>query len=1577
MTRSAATLAELSPRRCLCIEPDTPFAEVARLMTRERPSTALVMQGSTVLGVFGARDWLQAISDGTAAATPVRELMSASYGVLAQDSTVAEACRQLLGRGVDELVVTDGQGQPLGLVGAGELLGPLTARPAVETVSPRPAVFEDSAERDPGIQQALIDNFPFLVWLKDADGRFLAVNRPFAEACGRGAPAEVAGKTDLDVWPRELAEAYRADDREVMASGRRQQVEEQIERDGRRDWFETYKTPVFDARGRVRGTLGFARNVTERKLAEQRLQALQRQTDLLSRFAAELIGLPADRVDAALNRVLRDMGELVQADRAYVFRYDFDAGTTSNTHEWCAAGVSPQIDALQGCPLADIPDWVQSHQRGETLIVADVGALPAGGLRDILEPQGIRSLVSLPLVGSKGCFGFVGFDAVRAPREHGPEALEILGLFAKILANHQERLAAERQLADSEANFHAFFDQIQDFLFVLDLQGHILHCNRHVTERLGLALPELVGQSVLQVHPEARRDEAARIVAAMLAGKSDHCPIALQTRSGRLVPVETRVVAGQWNGVPALFGVSRDLSRIAASEEKFSKAFHLSPVAMAISDLEQGVFFEVNAAFSLITGYAADETVGSKSSDMGLFVDAGQRDGIVGQLQRRGQVKGVELQMRTKRGEVVHGLFSAALLELQNRRVMITQMMDITAHKAAEAKLRENEALLRATLNSTADGILVVGQAGEVLSANRQFQTLWNIPDSSMPLSSAAKLADFMARQLVPPADHRAEAGPLDGSDQRTFSTLHFHDGRVFERFTVPLALGPGLGRVWSFRDVSSREHALAALQREKGFLKTLVQTLPHLIWLKDPDGVYLACNPRFEEFFGAKEEEIVGKTDYDFVDRELADFFRKHDRLAMQAGGPSVNEERLNFASNGYEGLFETIKTPMRDDGGALIGVLGIARDISEARRSEAAIREMDRRRKALLDASLDGIAIIDQNHRVIEANARFCAMLGYDADEILTLHTWDFEANFSEAQIRRAFADLTKVDARFESRYRRKDGSEFDVEVSANGRSVQGEPVVITITRDTSERKLAERTIIEANQQFQSVLSSTTDGFWQVDAEGRLAEVNAAYCRYSGYAREDLLGMPVTALEADAEGPTLRRWTEQVVAHGSAVFESRHRRKDGSVWPVEISISYSPAPGGRFFAFVRNTEDRKAAEQERLRMERELQQTRKMEALGQLTGGVAHEFNNMLAIILGHAGLLRTRLGVAPDPRLTGYLDHIDEAGARARDLIRQMLAFSRPQENLPERIALPLAVQNAITLARASLPSSIAIDFRFGAGLPDVRLDTGELQQLLTNLLINARDAMDGKGRVEVGVDLYRDGAEECRHCHSRIEGEWVQLSVADNGTGIAGADLGRIFEPFFTTKTVGKGTGLGLAVVLGIMDRNEGHILVDSAPGVGTRFRLLFPPLARDDAAAARPAGSVRTDPAIVGRVLVVDDEPALTDYLQELLRTRGLEVVVSNDSRAALTLPLNQGRGFDLLITDQTMPGLLGTELVRRLKARLPALKVILCTGHSEQIDPGNAGAWGVDAYLHKPVDPAALWKAIEKLITARGGTTAN
>ncbi len=284
-------------------------------------------------------------------------------------------------------------------------------------------------------------------------------------------------------------------------------------------------------------------------------------------------------------------------------------------------------------------------------------------------------------------------------------------------------------------------------------------------------------------------------------------------------------------------------------------------------------------------------------------------------------------------------------------------------------------------------------------------------------------------------------------------------------------------------RDITEHKRTQEALEHERGFLKTLVQTIPDLVWLKDPAGVYLACNPRFEQLYAAKEADIVGKTDYDFVSPVLADFFRANDLAAIAAGRSRINEEWLDFADGSPGGLFETSKTPMLAADGNLIGVLGIAHDITAARAAEKALRDSGERRRQLMEVLRDGIAIINQEHQVIEANQRFAEMLGYDAEAVLQLHTWDWEANLSEADVRSQFADLSQISATFETVHRRRDGSCYEVEVSATGTSVDGVSVVITVSRDISQRKAVERALRESETALNLAQQVANIGSWHLD--------------------------------------------------------------------------------------------------------------------------------------------------------------------------------------------------------------------------------------------------------------------------------------------------------------------------------------------------------------------------------------------------------------------------------------------------------------------------------------------------------------
>lgn len=396
----------------------------------------------------------------------------------------------------------------------------------------------------------------------------------------------------------------------------------------------------------------------------------------------------------------------------------------------------------------------------------------------------------------------------------------------------------------------------------------------------------------------------------------------------------------------------------------------------------------------------------------------------------------------------------------------------------------------------------------------------------------------------------------------------------------------------------------------------------------------------------------------------------------------------------------------------------------------------------------------------------------------------------------------------------------------------------------------------------------------------------------------------------------------------------------------------------------------EREEAEAERERLRRELDQTHKMEALGQLTGGIAHDFNNILGVILGYSELLDRQIEDDAVPKgCEAYLGNVIKASLRARDLVSQMLTFSRSDAQDARLIDLVPHINDQITMLRSIIPSSVEIDFEHEEDLPCISIDPSKFQQLLMNLSVNARDAMEGVGTLTIRAGWARRMDIECTACHARVTGDWICISVGDTGSGIPDDVMQHLFEPFFTTKEVGKGTGMGLSVLHGIVRGHGGHTLVETEEGVGTTFRILLPPARGECAEPSEPKISLADLPRGDGfEVMVVDDETALASLVGDLLRLHGYTVAVQTDSRDALALFEENPARFDLLITDQTMPGLTGVELAKCMRHARPSLPVILCTGYSEHVNADDVRKLTM-CYLAKPVDAHSLIKHAGHLLT--------
>jgi PAS domain S-box-containing protein len=643
------------------------------------------------------------------------------------------------------------------------------------------------------------------------------------------------------------------------------------------------------------------------------------------------------------------------------------------------------------------------------------------------------------------------------------------------------------------------------------------------------------------------------------------------------------------------------------------------------------------------------------------------------------------------------------------------------------------------------------------------------------------------------------------------------------------------------------------------------------------------------------------------------------------------------------------------------------------------------------ILENSLDAIFFTypTVNGRILFANEEACRMFGFTEEEINQADR-DTILDTNDPRL----ADMLKARERGERfkgelTYKRKDGSLFPGELSSSVfKDRKGHPRAVTVVRDITERKQAEEALRQANNRYRATLESITDGFVSFDKQWRYTYINEAATRLLGHPREELIGR--NPWEAFPDSPHL-------------AFYTQFTRACNSGKPVDFE-EYYPAPLNRWFechcypepeglsVYFRDITDRremhealqkahdelelkvkertkdlnnayenlKAETEVRNRMEEQLRQAHKMEAIGTLSGGIAHDFNNILSGIIGFTEM--SLEDIPPDSPVHHNLELILKSGFRARDLVKQILAFSRKAEPKREPVSLSPLVSETLKLLRASLPTTIRIRVNIDVKSDTVFANPSELQQIIMNLSTNAAYAMkDTGGELEVTL-----AEKEIISGSMLPPGQYVEFAVKDTGTGMDHDVMRRIFEPFFTTKEVGEGTGMGLSVVYGVVKSLNGEITVESTPGIGTTFQVLLPKIAEEVSRDVIPEIQRGKE-----RILFVDDEEILTDLGKGILERLGYSVTAMTNSKEALAVFSKAASQFDLVLTDQTMPGITGLTLAQELLKIRADIPIILATGHSDAVSAEKVSAMGIRGFLMKPLSKPELAAAVRKVLDGK------
>ncbi len=871
------------------------------------------------------------------------------------------------------------------------------------------------------------------------------------------------------------------------------------------------------------------------------------------------------------------------------------------------------------------------------------------------------------------------------------------------------------------------------------------------------------------------------------------------------------------------------------------------------------------------------------------------------------------------------------------------QEKEALMRKQAEDALRESEAMYRTLVENIPQKVFMKDTDSRYVSINEHLARDFGI----RPADAIGKTDyDFSPREL---ADKYRE------DDKRIMKTgateeLEEHyisQGKEVWVQTVKTPVrdvnGKIVGIFGIFWDITERKQAQDELFNSRQMLRSVLDNIPQRVFWKDRNSVFVGCNKPFALDAGYEDPgELVGKTSYETASAAMADRYTADDRGVMQSGRPKINYEQMQIRADGSQAWLITSKVPMYDQDHHVIGVLGTYSDITERKKAEEALRESEERFSTFFRTSPVGTSITRlSDGQFVDINDAFLRLFGYTREEVigqdpLKLGMWaNPEDRAMLVEVMREQGSLKDFETRFVTKF----GEIRDVSVSSELIEAAGEQYILGLTHDITKRKRTERALKASEGKYRELVQSANSIILRRDVSGKVTFFNEFAQVFFGYSEEEILGNNVVGTfvpEFDSTGRNLRAMIEDIGVNPDRYKNNVNEnilRNGERVW---VSWTNKPVFGenGRIREILcigNDITERKRGEEERKKLEEQLFQAQKMESVGRLAGGVAHDFNNMLGVIIGRAEMALQQ-DVSND-KLKHNLEEILKAGLRSADLTKQLLAFARKQTASPKVLDLNGTISGMLNMLRRLIGEDIDLSWQPGLDLWNVKIDPSQVDQILANLAVNARDAISGVGAITIRAENVVIDDPNSAETPELIPGEYVLLSMSDTGAGMSQEVREKIFEPFFTTKEVGKGTGLGLSTVYGIVKQNDGFIYVQSKLGKGTTFRIYlqrFEPetaqVPAEHAAVKRPTGTET--------ILLVEDDEAVLDLSKMMLEKLGYTVLAAHTHVHAVHLAKEHPGYIHLLVTDVVMPEINGRELAEQLRVIRPNLKCLYMSGYT-------------------------------------------
>jgi PAS domain S-box-containing protein len=1212
----------------------------------------------------------------------------------------------------------------------------------------------------------LFETSPDCITQLDREGRYLAANPATSESLGVKLE-ELIGKTVFEVMPREIAQHRFENIRKVFDEWRPQIFED--ERGGRYFHHVVIPLKTSDQREVVQV---ITRDITETKQAEGKLR--QSEENYRTLFNSSVIGM-------------------------YVMDIETMKVVMSNQAAADLIGFGSPEEGIGANPF----DFVVPEDREKVLGIA---------VNEFLQDS--RRTHEIQVTDRSGQRRWHSISIARIM--HQGRAASLVS-FTDIT----ERRQAEEALRRSEQVLESVLESAPDGVYLSDLGGTFLYGNRKAEEIIGYEREELVGKNFLNlgVLPEQELEKAARLLESSEAGKpTGPDELQLTRKDGSRVWTEINTTTIRRGQETLVIGFVRDITErkqaaeaLKRSEERYRTILEEMEDSYFEVDLGGHVTF-VNNATCRALGYSKKELIGMSYRD---FTDEGDVESVFqlfNDVYRTGAPdKGFCWRTVSKDGTRRFAEHSAFPLRDDKGKIIGFRGVgrDVTERREAEEKLRQSRENYRALFDSSVIGAVVVdAETMKVVMANQAAMKMFGFGSPEQGVNPL----DF-----VPP-EHRQEdleliVKEVFEADSRTPVDVPAvaKDGRrIWVSVTAARILHRGrLAALFSFVDITERKRAEEALNLQTAYFQQLFDASPDAIVLMDTNDRAIQTNKGFEKLFGYSSDEVQGRYLTDLIVpearvREAAGFLQKI------SNGEVVRKESVRRRKDGNLSEVSVLAYPIRSDG-KLVGAFGIYSDITERKKQEQELADELTRRRILVDQSRDGIVVLDEDGRVYEANQRFADMLGYTREEVRDLHAWDWECESPRERILEMVRSVDEAGDHFETRHRRKDGSIYDVEISANGAIFAGQKLVLCVCRDITERRQMEEAVRQNEENYRTLFDSSVVGMVLLDSGTmKIAMANQAAAKIFGFgSTQEGIGANLVdfVLPEDRERALEIARKELFEQDLRQTHEFRVVTRDGrEIWTslTGARITHQGKLAG-LISFADITEQKR--QRERLMM------TDRLASLGELAAGTAHELNNPLTSIIGFSQLLMEK--EVPDD-IREDLNLIQNEAQRAANVTKNLLTFARRHAPAKQPNQINSIIEDVLALrAHVQKTSAIEVNRRLAPDLPELMVDYFQMQQVFLNIIINAEYFMTqahGRGTLTVTTER-RDSA--------------VTVSIADDGPGIPAENLRRIFDPFFTTKEAGKGTGLGLSICHGIVTEHGGHIYARSQLGKGATVFVELP------------------------------------------------------------------------------------------------------------------------------------------------------